>query len=211
MKKLLSVLLVGLFTVVWSFASADTVDWFTSDNNICSWSISDLDNISDSDLFPNEEVNYSSYDYVFKEGNCYDNENDLVYFCVSSSDVPFVAAYYWLDWVVNSVSVSSSNTCFSSPLYLWDSSFWFTKNISWKLYFSKTPITYSSSAWWSDSSDSLLNPWVISSWVQSWVNAFTSWLWNLIPTLLLFGLPILVIVLFWNKVRSYLKRIFTRR
>ena len=47
--------------------------------------------------------------------------------------------------------------------------------------------------------------------VSGLVSDFTSALGNLIPELMMYGLPILIIIIFWNKIWGYLKRVFKVR
>lgn len=57
--------------------------------------------------------------------------------------------------------------------------------------------------------------WEILLWFTSWfkpiVDSFILSIWNLIPELLLYWLPILIVIIFWNRIYSYLKNIIVNK
>lgn len=171
MKKLLSVLFVGLFTAVWSFASADTYNGFTSDSTIYHTSCTS--------------------DYV-----CWDD------FYWDEYPIAYFSQFYRCIVVWDNFDCEFFSHFDTSPY----ASFGLDVDSSYEVLISESEITVIDN--WGSNSDSLLNPWVISSWVQNWVSAFTGWFWNLLPTLILFWLYIAVIYWGWDIIRSRLKHIF---
>lgn len=200
MKKLLSMFLLGLFGVV-SFASADTVDWFTSDNDICTITLSNTEYLSSSEF----------------NTDCIEMYNYDIYFCIDTVNTPY--SIYEENFSDFAYRVNSNPFCWQ--LKYADSYYdFFTYSLeeyseddynplNWVLYYSETPITPpSSSSWWWSEWWSIINWTNIWSWVHSGVNAFLSWFWWLIPLFLMLWLPILFITLFWNWIRSYIKHFF---
>ena len=45
------------------------------------------------------------------------------------------------------------------------------------------------------------------SGISLWVDSYLEWIWSVIPMLLLIGLPILFVYVFWKWIYSYLKHI----
>ena len=206
MKKYFLTALLGAFACI-GFASADTVWNFTSDSTIYK------ENFSDS----------SPYWNMWNIGP---NINNLDYYaCVVSSDFP-----YYLSYAEGTpVYVDTSYYCYNNALDYWDSDFWFTtdwvmnwetdKSVSWFVYYSLSPISYSSSGWssgWSSSSSTpLLNStwqaylWNVLSWIQSVVSEFVPYmiyiaLWILVVTLWFIAVKWLMNYA-WNKVTSIFK------
>lgn len=73
---------------------------------------------------------------------------------------------------------------------------------------SPIPETPDDSQWWllPWSSD-----WSFWWWITNWVNAMLSWFWSVLPDILLFSFPILIIFLFWKHIYVFLKSVFTWR
>ena len=202
MKKYLSVLLVGLFTSVGAFASADTVDWFTSESQICSVSISNSSSMWVWDLNDScSDLLWYDHDYL---NVCFDVSPDWYFMYDNSSEK---ISYIW-------------PVC-RSELEFWDYGFYFysdtngtSQNVSWKFYMSNDFITPPSSS--SDNNNSWITiPWIswssFASGITNWVNAMIWWFGTWIPKLMMYWLPILVVVIFWRKIWSFIKRIFKRR
>lgn len=208
MKKILSMLIVGLFTWL-SFASADTVSYwnyqFTSDSDITTqdcdngyWCKLDLD----SDFAYWYEVPYY-----------------ICWFVSSSSDLSSVKLTT-PDW---DLSISNLNQLYCQSVSSFNASYYWVAaydgenpdesvSIAWLSLFSDSPITLvSSSNGWSEWWSIIGNTNAVSQWVISGVNSFTAWLWNIVPVLILLWLPILIVVLFRKKVWSYLKHFFSPR
>ena len=209
LKKLwlLALSSLALLSPVLSFASANTVDWFTSSSDICKVSF----------------LNTESLDYTdFSSCNFNDLSENTYYMCVSSSDVPYYVVYWDEDDNYN--YVSSSYSCFptihrlqDSVIYflsdygLWADYAWVEKDISWIAYLSSNEVSYSSSAWDSDSD------WSIS--VPSWFTDSVNWLvsnfaWsigNYAPTLIIVWLGVVLLFTFWWVIRSWAVRMFSKK
>jgi len=191
LKKLL--ILPILWSILWlgAFASADTVDWFTSNTPIYSESFV-------SDYF---SVWIGSYD-----DNDYMTDDYKFYVCVSSSDYPYTITY---NYDGSTYNVSSNNFCFPSSFDYGDESLSFSKEINWVYYQSASPITYSSS---SDSSDSSLGipeiPNSFTSGLTSLVNNFWGTIANWLPTIILVALGIYAIFALFRVVRNYARSSF---
>ena len=194
MKKYLLTALLGSFACI-GFASADTVDNFTSESEICTYSFSDRDSVS------------FDWDSLFSIVRPCSNDDEF-YVCISSNDIPY-AVYRSSGGAEFNEYVTVSNYCYAWTEFVEDADYHFyndlsnqddlnIKSISWKFYFSATPITYSSSSgWssgWSSSSSWILNStwqaylWSVLSGVQSVVT-------ELIPYMVYLALAILVVTL----------------
>lgn len=191
MKKLLSLLLVGMFTWI-SFASADCLDnWLSSE--------SDLNDITtNASLLGDNMLSYPK-NWTLNWYVCVIQDvewNNLS----SSSNI----TYYNNNKVICSDNVVKSFMYeFSSPIS------------SYSIYSSSSPITYVSSCSssdnnWGDSSDTPLLWWVwedFASGITSWVWSLTSWISNVLPTLILLMLPLLLILLFRKYLYSWIKHV----
>ena len=194
MKKLLSVLIVGFFTSLGAFASADCLDnWLSSDSELTDIT-SNANILWDTVVYPKnwtlnwyacivlDSSNTTSEDYQW---NIYNNNS---IYCSPSSIQSFLFVF---NDVPNSVSIYSSSS----------------------------PITYVSSCSSSEEDDpddesSALIPgisWDFWWWLSNWVNAMLSWFWNVLPDILLYSLPIVIVFLFWRKIYVFLKAVFTWR
>ena len=208
MKKIILTSLLGLFGFFGAFVSAGSVDWFTSDNDIC---VIPFDNISSFDLEEN-------YDSILA---CSDMPEDIsvdyatYYVCISSSDFPYIFGIEPPTYEYDYYNVSSSNYCVPIKNTLWagyyefkEVSWWpdesVDKNISWKLYFSATPITYWDNSWWDNSWGSLL-PWWESdlSWIITWLNSTIN---EFIPYLVYLGLWIITVIIWFVAIRWLVNR-----
>ena len=201
LKKLL--ILPILWSILWlgAFASADTVDGFTSDNDIS------VINIVDDSAIRMEEITEVKTDL--------NTNNPNFYVCISTDTVP-----YYLNWDWNSefiTLVSNKNYCSNFEYHYWD--YWLSfysdsemessVDFNWKLYVSSSPITYSSS---SDSSDSSLGipeiPASFTSGLTSLVNNFGGTIANWLPTIILVALGIYAIFALFRVVRNYARSSF---
>lgn len=184
MKKYLLTALLWVFAFI-GFASADSVWNFSSSTNICQKSSSDLfgDNIFFDEL-------------VVCEGEIDLDSN--IYFCISTDNVPYTQTL-----ITSETHIDVENYCFSSPMYDgwgWGNMVYSDENpsnaIDWYFYFSNSPITYSSSSAWWDSSSSVwtllpngkddLTP--ILNWFKGTMLEFIPyiayiWLWIIVATL----------------------------
>ena len=201
-KYLLWLLALPIMLPLLSIASADSIDWFTSESEICKNSFSTLW-LSDYwyfDFFECEDLNWE--------------ENNSVYVCVSTSQVPY---YSSIPNVVSS-TVSDSVVCYNTPIV---SLFW--QNVinacngeswntctDWNVYFSLSPIIYSAPSGWG--SDSILPelsvPSSFTSWITELVNNFWSTISEWIPVVILLTLWITCIYALFRVVRNYARRSF---
>lgn len=190
MKKILLSSLLGLFGLVGAFASADSVNWFTSDSTIKSYTF-------------NEYTELVSYDDVF------DLLSSNFYVCIYSDDYPFQFNPWGCtedDWNGCTYPVNSQRYCVPMEQYLNESEFVFRPEIKWTLYISETPITVDTNSWWwdinEDDSDSLLIWWVgaLNPIISSLQNTFVEfipyivyiWLWILGAVIWFFAIRWLV-------------------
>ena len=191
-----------LTTLLWiigmtAFTSANTIDNFTSNSEICKNSFSQL--------WLNE---YTYFDYIDCEW-IVDIEENSIYLCIKSNITPFYAS---IDNLV-SWEISEEITCFNNPMEspFWNnvissSSNWEIWN-NWYVYFSNSPITYSSNNWWwTSTSNWQLIPW----WTATFTPIITrlwSIAWEFIPYLMYIALWALGIALAYKAVKyiiSYL-------
>ena len=198
---------LALLFPVLSLASADTVDWFTSDSTICT---------TTPELYDNEDGTYTFSDSTLMQEGCYDSENYLANFCVESSDTPYDLTYYyyWGNYSDRTVSVSNSVVCFdwNYALAFTDDSLKFNKNWTFKFYYSMSEITPpSSSAWGSDSDWSISVPSWFTDSVNWLVSNFAWSIWNYAPTLIIVWLGVVLLFTFWWIIRSWAVRIFNRK
>ena len=207
-KKLLILPLLWVLGIG-AFASADSVDGFSSSSDICVANISNTDYvwIASSDSNSCSEFIYNNWD------------PGSFYFCVDVSPVPYVI-HANVSPYIDPVSVSSNTPyCFSNQFYDEDDSIGFYSdldlvdalNVSWKLYFSKTPITYSSSSSNGSSNGvlwSLSIPSSFTSGLTSLVNNFGSTIVWRLPTVILVALWITAIFSLFRLVRRYSKSAF---
>lgn len=209
-KKLLIMPIIWLLGM-WLYASADTVDGFTSDSEICVSNLSDIANIeipSDCGIVENHF-----------------NDNSVFYACISTSDTPYYVNYD--NWNLTNVNynVSSSVYCLPNGVYYQDSYISISsseqdvdnwneelyKSISWKLYYSTSPIIYSSSSDNSNSNSSTVFPSIPSSftsWITSLVNNFGWTMVAWLPTIILVSLGIFAIFALFRVVKRYAKSSF---
>ena len=176
MKKYLLTALLWVFGLFTAFASADSVDWFTSDSEICKVSNFNGDSISNTVIFD-----------CYNEELAWELQYESFYVCVNTSDIPYYAGDE-NNYVDNSIG------CFYSSAFSSDEDIKFysdnnstIKTIQWNVYLSTSPITYSSSSEW---------------WSNSW-NLLPDWVWNLtwiissLSTTLNEFIPYLVYVWLW--------------
>lgn len=192
MKKLLSLLLVGMFTWI-SFACANTVD--------ISWD-------SENWYTPLVITIYTTWDISasdFSDFVCGNNATNCeMVFTTRAVDDGYSCKVYISNWnlavnwtrcqnlVPNVYFLVPSNKTNKIPF----SSIKFTSNLI-------DPPS-------EDSSDTPLLWWVwedFASGITSWVWSLVSWFSNIIPTILLLWLPLLIITIFWNRIWSYLKHV----
>lgn len=185
-----------------SIASADSVDWYTSDSEICVYSFSDDDAPV---VSPTHTCWWSDID----SDTCF-------YAYLDVADVPtYVMNWYSCNDNYNAVLMSSS------PMSLWiqfrDDSLYFYSDSdaqesvskSWKIYISASPITYSPSAWGSDSVfPEITVPSSFTSWLTQLVENFGGTIANWIPSVLLIALWITAIFALFRVVRWYAKSAF---
>lgn len=201
--------LIALSTIVlWSpllwIASADTLDWYTSEWVICKYS---------------ETTDYLTDSSALNGATC-SSEVDLDWsymksVCFETSSLPFLLDWgygydYW-----NKTNVSISPYCINW-YQVFDDWFSFYENdedlisIPMTIYFSPSSITPpSSSAWDSD--------WSIS--VPSWFTDSVNWLvsnfawsiWNYAPTLIIIWLGVVLLFTFWWVIRSWAVRILSKK
>lgn len=184
MKKYFLTALLGAFCL-FGFASADTVWDFSSSSTIYSCNFSTEDNIA--------------YDGPIMSA-CDLNTSDTYYMCISTDNVPYTVSSYWVD-TENTYSISDNVSCiFTYKFY--DSTFDFDKDISGKMYFSVSPITYSNSTQWSwgwFSSWILNSTWQAYLWnVISWISSIVS---EFIPYMIYVALAVLVATLWFVAVK----------
>lgn len=169
MKKYFLTALLGAFACI-GFASADTLDWFTSDSSISKGCFSS-DNVYLTDLI-------------------WENNANDIFYCFTSSDYPFTVSISWNQ----EYDVTSDNRCPFNFIDDSDSLYFSVDNFC--VYYSESEITYSSSSGWSSSWSSswLLNwtwqayLWNVISWLSSVVNEF-------IPYMVYIALGLLVVTL----------------
>ena len=188
MKKYILTALLWVFGLCTAFASADTVDWFTSDSEIYTESISDT--------------------YVYFWWLTIDSDD--FYFCISTDSIP----YYFTSPLHNSSEITNSIYCLSSPEDFWDESIVFysdseyttEKEISWTFYYSESPITYSSSSGGgSSSSDSpLLSGWTTQ--LSPIINGLSSAINEFIPYIVYLGLWIIVAIIGFVAIKRLINR-----
>ena len=203
-KKLL--ILPLLWGILWlgAFASANTVDWFTSDSEIVSLQSSD---------WWGETYQWELYDYYFSiddlMGGASDNQWDESYFCFSSSQ-NWVKIVWYDDLTHFPYYSSSSNVvCWTFTItdYKAQSNYWGV------LYASKTLITppvVEDTNGWNDNSSSIVPsiPSSFTSWITVLVSNFGSILVGWLPTIILVALWITAIFVLFRVVRNYARSTF---
>lgn len=179
MKKYLLTALLWVFAFI-GFASADTVWNFSSSSSICQKSSSDLfgDNIFFDEL-------------VVCEGEIDLDSN--IYFCISTDNVPYTQTL-----ITSETHIDVENYCFSSPMYDgwgWGNMVYSDENpsnaIDWYFYFSNSPITYSSSSAWWNSSNSSNTP-LLSGWISQLTPVVTGIKWVVVEFI-----PYVVYISIW--------------
>ena len=204
-KKFLFVPLMWIISFG-AFASADTVDWFTSDTQIYKYSISQqIDTVDMIQDFPS------------------DMSRDNLYLCSDSSSVPYTL---YLDSLDPYVFVSNSKVYCTSVIQNlfngWDEIgiystydwYWSPYNVpqNWILYMSNSPITLVDSEspetpdnWWS------YVPWIpdsFTSWLTNLLNNFWSTIVGWLPTIILVSLWIYAIFALFRVIRGYARSSF---
>jgi len=184
MKKYFLTALLGAFCL-FGFVSADTVWNFTSSSTIHSCDFStEEDFVSDGPIM----------------SACGLNDSDTYYMCISTDNVPYTVSSYWVD-TENTYSISDNVSCiFTYKFY--DATFDFNKAVSGKMYFSLSPITYSSSSGWSSSWSS---SWILNSTWQAYLGNVISWISSIvsefIPYMIYIALAVLVATLWFVAVK----------
>lgn len=168
MKKYLLTALLWVFGL-FGFASADTVWNFTSDSEICTYSFSDSSYVDVTSLSQcGVSDNYWNWIFDF-------------YACLDSDDSWFVFWWTinWNDWdyytptlpFCFSLEYGDVSLEFYNPSSDFENNDFIEEYISWKIYYSTSPVTYSSSSGGWDSWTLL--PWWEGdlSWIISWLNS----------------------------------------
>lgn len=185
-----------------SIASADSVDWYTSDSEICVYSFSNSDSPT---VSPTYDCHWSNYD----SDTCY-------YAYLDVDSVPtYVMNWYSCNDNYDAVLVSSSPYSLwiqfrDDSLYFYSDASWETSSSnSWKIYISASPITYSPSAWSSDSVFPEISvPSSFTSWLTQLVENFGGTIANWLPVVILIALWITAIFALFRVVRWYAKSAF---
>ena len=162
-KELLAICV--LVPLLHNFCCADTVWNFSSSSTIYSESIEDSNSV-----------------YVWWFSSSYWHQEDI-YFCISSQDFPFYYEYnYSQDYILVDSSVYCSDYTIwisDEDMYFYNDSHWDSdKYINWTIYYSTSPITYSS--WPSVLTVNDLIPWhLLYTWTKtattSFSNVFNYW------------------------------------
>ena len=198
MKKYLLTALLWVFGLFIAFASADTVDWVSSSSAVHCYSF------SDTDWVVWEDLNYFDwYDWF--------DSDSTMYSCVLTNDTPvYVGVSYLQEYWNPDFLVSSNGACWTNPVWLndggWyfysDSNFSVSKTISWKVCFSNSPMTYtSSSGGWSSSSSSsqILSGWI--SQLSPVISSISSVMSEFIPYVVYIWIGILLVTLWFKAIK----------
>ena len=161
MKKYLLTALLGAFCL-FGFASADTVDNFTSDSSVCKNSLSTLFD------------SYTYFDYIDCEGLV--DTDQPMYACISTSDLPYTTNLAWGDWIEISNGIYCLSSATFNPNYVYAHQWNWNNNISGYLYVSNSAITYSNSTQWSWGGSSSNSSWILNA---SW----QAYLWNVLTSI----------------------------
>lgn len=197
-KKLFILPLLGVLSIG-AFASAN----YTSDNEICSMTLSDTPYFSLSEDINTDCVEMSNYD---------------IYFCIDTNNTPY--SIYQENYWEFTYRVNSNPFCWNikyADSYIdffpysqeeYDESS--NVSLNWVMYYSKSPITYSSSSsdWSSNSAWLITIPSSFTSGLTSLVNNFGSTIVWRLPTILLVALGITAIFALFRVVRNYAKSAF---
>lgn len=189
-KFLILPLIWGLMSIT-AFASANTVDWFTSDSEII--------NCSSDITVENNNVLFSSVSYEYK-------------MCLNISPTNSLISQWEEGYEGDNAYVSTINSNVFC-LDVWDTDsaeISFNNNISsLKGYCSESAITYSSSSD-NDSSSSAFPsiPASFTSWITTLVNNFGWTMVAWLPTIILVSMWIVAIFALFRVVRRYAKKSF---
>lgn len=211
MKKFLLTALLWVYGLFGAFASADSVNWFTSDSDLC--------------VYKNN-ISFSSLDifdiYSSSDSPCnWITSNDKIYICVSTNDIPYyMYSMAYADFGEGSHFVDNSNYCFAwvfdwsvsggSVFFLSDYENYEVKTLLWSVYVSANPIIYSSSSggWSSEWSDTLLSGGI--SQLSPVVSSISTVMWEFIPYVVYIWIGILLCTLWFTAIK-WLVNWFSRK
>lgn len=186
---------------LWLYASADTIDGFTSESEITVISVNDNSSFSMPEFCTSAScyVCASSSDIPF---GIYDDENNWVYFSSNNS------CSYYEDIDMETAFIVYNGRCYVEEGACDEGSE--AIDISWKFYFSENTITYSSSSDSSDDSsvDFPSIPSSFTSWITTLVNNFGWTMVARLPTIILVSMWIVAIFALFRVVRRYAKKSF---